>query len=211
MNLITTLGFDISHTLLVLTKAGVKPSRIVAIVGMVRNEIDSRAETAYTMLKQFANMIGVSIERVDVEVTDVEKAIEKILSVLDENAPAVLDIGGGLRLLVLETFIAYQLLNPQKRSSITLYIALEGRNEVLNIDFERIRRRLLVSKRLSETHREVLKIIEEKGEATPKEILEELNKRGITMTKQKLSKILSKLTSLGLVEREERGKYRHKT
>jgi CRISPR locus-related DNA-binding protein len=210
MILITTLGFDISHTLLVLTKAKLKPSKIIAIVGMIRNEIDQRAEVAFTMLKQFANMIGVNIERIDIEVTEIENAIERILNILDENTPAILDIGGGLRLLVLETYTAYQLLNPQKRNNISLYIALEGRNEVLNIDFEKIRKKLVTTRRLNETYKEILKIIEEKGFATPKEILEELNKKGTPITKQKLSKILTKLVILGLIEKEGRGRYRYK-
>jgi CRISPR locus-related DNA-binding protein len=210
MILITTLGFDISHTLLVLTKTGLKPSKIIAIVGMIRNEIDQRAEAAFTMLKQFANMIGINIERIDIEVTEIENAIERILNILDENTPAILDISGGLRLLVLETYIAYQLLNPQKRNNISLYIALEGRNEVLNIDFEKIRKKLVTTRRLNETYKEILKIIEEKGFATPKEILEELNKKGTPITKQKLSKILTKLVTLGLIEKEGRGRYRYK-
>ncbi|MEM1722082.1 MAG: hypothetical protein QXX89_07830, partial [Ignisphaera sp.] len=76
--LVTTLGFDISHTLLVLTKSSVKPVKIVALVGNIRGEVDQRAETAYTMLKQFANMINVNVERVDIDVTDIPLAIEKI-------------------------------------------------------------------------------------------------------------------------------------
>lgn len=212
MNIVTTLGFDISHTLLVITKSGVKPSKIVALIGRIRGETDQRAETAFTMLKQFANIMGVDVERVDIDVVEVDKAIEKIIDVLDKNTPAILDIGGGLRLLVIEAYTAYLMLSPSKINSITIYTAIEGRNELINIDIKNIRKKLSSAKQLSDTHKAVLKIIEEKGVTTPKEILEILNKNTTNkISKQHLSKILNKLIKLGLIEKIDRGKYKLKT
>jgi len=210
MNIITTLGFDISHTLLVITRSGIRPSKIIALVGSIKGEVDQRAESAFTMLKQFAGMINVDIERVDVEVTEVDKAVEKILRILENNLPAILDLGGGLRLLVIETYTAYMLLSPSKIDNITLYTALEGRNELINIDIKLIKKRLASSKMLSDMQKTILKIIEEKGVITPKEILDKLNKNGIKITKQQLSKTLTKLINIGLVEKIERGKYKYK-
>lgn len=210
MNIITTLGFDISHTLLVITRSSVRPSKIIALVGSIKGEIDQRAESAFTMLKQFASMINVGIERVDIEVTEVDKAIEKILSVLENNLPAILDIGGGLRLLVIETYTAYMLLSPSKIDNITLYIALEGRNQLINIDIKTIKKKLTTSKMLSDMQKTILKIIEEKEVITPKEILDKLTKSGIKITKQQLSKTLTKLINIGLIEKIERGKYKYK-
>ena len=210
MNIITTLGFDISHTLLVITRSSVRPSKIIALVGSIKGEIDQRAESAFTMLKQFASMINVDIERVDIEVTEVDKAIEKILSVLENNLPAILDIGGGLRLLVIETYTAYMLLSPSKIDNITLYIALEGRNQLINIDIKTIKKKLTTSKMLSDMQKTILKIIEEKEVITPKEILDKLTKNGIKITKQQLSKTLTKLINIGLIEKIERGKYKYK-
>ena len=210
MNIITTLGFDISHTLLVVTRSGIRPSKIIALVGSIKGEVDQRAESAFTMLKQFAGMINVDIERVDVEVTEVDKAVEKILKILENNLPAILDLGGGLRLLVIETYTAYMLLSPSKIDNITLYTALEGRNELINIDIKLIKKRLASSKMLSDMQKTILKIIEEKGVITPKEILDKLNKNGIKITKQQLSKTLTKLINIGLVEKIERGKYKYK-
>lgn len=208
--LVTTLGFDISHTLLVLTKSSVKPVKIVALVGNIRGEVDQRAETAYTMLKQFANMISVNVERVDIDVTDIPLAIEKIIKILEENAPVTLDLSGGLRLLVLETYIAYTLTDPIIASSTTIYIALEGRNEITNIDVNTIKKRIVLSKRLDETTNKILEYIKEKGTVTPKEIIDEINKSGYKITKQKLSKILKKLLKMGYIDKIERGKYRYK-
>jgi len=210
VNIITTLGFDISHTLLVITRSSVRPSKIIALVGSIKGEIDQRAESAFTMLKQFASMINVGIERVDIEVTEVDKAIEKILSVLENNLPAILDIGGGLRLLVIETYTAYMLLSPSKIDNITLYIALEGRNQLINIDIKTIKKKLTTSKMLSDMQKTILKIIEEKEVITPKEILDKLTKSGIKITKQQLSKTLTKLINIGLIEKIERGKYKYK-
>jgi len=210
VNIITTLGFDISHTLLVITRSSVRPSKIIALVGSIKGEIDQRAESAFTMLKQFASMINVGIERVDIEVTEVDKAIEKILSVLENNLPAILDIGGGLRLLVIETYTAYMLLSPSKIDNITLYIALEGRNQLINIDIKTIKKKLTTSKMLSDMQKTILKIIEEKEVITPKEILDKLTKNGIKITKQQLSKTLTKLINIGLIEKIERGKYKYK-
>jgi CRISPR locus-related DNA-binding protein len=210
MNVITALGFDISHTLLVITKSGVKPSKIVVLFGIIRGESDQRAETAFTMLKQFATMMGVSIERVDIEVTQVSEAVEKILRILEENTPAILDLGGGLRLLVIEALIAYTMLSLSKASNIALYTALEGRNELINIDIASIKKKLATSRVLSDLHKAVLKIVEEKGVVTPSEVLDKLRERGITITKQHLAKILTKLANLGLIEKIERGKYRYK-
>ncbi|MDK6029413.1 hypothetical protein QPL79_08560 [Ignisphaera sp. 4213-co] len=210
MSVITTLGFDISHTLLVITKSGIKPTKIVALVGTIKGEVDPRAETAYTMLKQFANMIGAEVEKIHVDVTDIQEAVNKIFKVLDENTPAILDIGGGLRLLVIETFMAYELLNPSKRNSITVYIALEGRNELINIDVNSIKRRFDETRRLDNLQKKILKIIEEKGVATPKEILHELSNSGTKISKQQLAKILTKLLNMGLIEKIDRGKYKYK-
>jgi len=73
-----------------------------------------------------------------------------------------------------------------------------------------IKKKLAVSRVLSDLHKAVLKIVEEKGVATPSEVLDELRERGITITKQHLAKILTKLANLGLIEKIERGKYRYK-
>ncbi|MEM0062098.1 MAG: helix-turn-helix domain-containing protein [Ignisphaera sp.] len=210
MRLVTTLGFDISHTLLILTKSGVKPNKIVVLAGSIRGEADQRAETAYAMLKQFANMVGIDIEKIDVDVVDVALAVEKIKKVLEENAPAILDLGGGLRLLVLETFIAYTLMDPLKADTITIYVTLEGRNEFINIDIEKIRKKVLLSQSLDETTKTVLEHLKQAETVTFKELLDKLNKQGYNISKQKLSKILAKLVKMGYIEKSERGKYKRK-
>jgi len=123
---------------------------------------------------------------------------------------AVLDLGGGLRLLVIEALIAYTMLNFSRASNIALYTVLEGRNELVNIDIASIKKKLAASRVLSGLHKAVLKIVEEKGVATPREVLDNIRERGVTITKQRLAKILTKLANLGLIEKIERGKYRYK-
>jgi len=209
-SLITTLGFDVSHTLLAITRSSIKPAKIIALVGSIRGEVDQRAETAYAMLKQFANMIGVDVERVDIDVTDIPLAVEKILRILEENAPATLDLGGGLRLLVIETYIAYTLMNPLKAHSISIYMALEGRNEIISIDVDAIKRRIASSRMIDEIAKKVLECIRGRGMATPKEIAEEMSRSGYRITKQKLSKILTRLLRMGYIEKVERGRYRYR-
>lgn len=210
MHLVTTLGFDISHTLLIIAKSSIKPTKIVALIGSIGGEVDQRAETAYTMLKQFANMIGIDIERTTINVTDIALAVEKIIKILEENAPAILDLGGGLRLLVLETYIAYTLMDPLKASSITIYTVLEGRNEVINIDVIHIKRRVISSKAVDEVTKKILEYIEQTGTATFKEILNRMSELGYNISKQQLSKILTKLIKMGYIEKIERGKYKQK-
>ncbi|MEM3974883.1 MAG: helix-turn-helix domain-containing protein, partial [Ignisphaera sp.] len=162
------------------------------------------------MLKQFANMVGIDIEKIDIDVVDVALAVEKIKKVLEENAPAILDLGGGLRLLVLETFIAYTLMDPLKADTITIYVTLEGRNEFINIDIEKIRKKVLLSQSLDETTKTVLEHLKQAETVTFKELLDKLNKQGYNISKQKLSKILAKLVKMGYIEKSERGKYKRK-
>ncbi|MEM0233578.1 MAG: hypothetical protein QXL22_06125, partial [Candidatus Nezhaarchaeales archaeon] len=73
-----------------------------------------------------------------------------------------------------------------------------------------IKKRIVLSKRLDETTNKILEYIKEKGTVTPKEIIDEINKSGYKITKQKLSKILKKLLKMGYIDKIERGKYRYK-
>ena len=74
------------------------------------------------------------------------------------------------------------MLSPSKALNIALYTALEGRNELVNIDIASIKKKLAASRVLSDLHKAVLKIVEEKGVATPSEVLDKLRERGITIT-----------------------------
>ncbi len=210
MRLISLLGFDISHILLILSKSSIKLNKIIVLVGNIRGEIDSRVETAYMMLKQFANMVNIDVERIDIDVIDTVAAIKKITEILENNVPAILDLGGGLRLLVIETFLAYTLLTRSKSQYITVYTVLEGRNEIIEVDLNKIKKGVEQAKMLNEREKRVLEYIVKKEGAivTPKEILDELKAIGYNISKQQLSKILSKLVRIGLIEKIDIGKYR---
>ena len=102
------LGFDITHA--VLTLSNYKPSRVVAVVAMVDGRIDPRTSIAYSSFSQVVVAMGVDISRIEIEVSDIYGAVAKLKGVMKElstDLPLIIDLEGGMRVLLIETLLAY--------------------------------------------------------------------------------------------------------
>ena len=205
------LGFDITHA--VLTLSNYKPSRAVAVVAMVDGRIDPRASIAYSSFSQVAVAMGVDISRIEIEVSDIYGAVAKLRGVMKElstDLPLIIDLGGGMRVLLIETLLAYFSLPNSIRKSIKLVVYFEGTNRSVELSAEDISE-IMAPKRvvLKPVEKEILEILES-GTYSLSELYTKLRQRGYTFTKQYLHKILQNLIEQDLVERVSRGYYTKK-
>jgi len=205
------LGFDITHA--VLTLSNYKPSRAVAVVAMVDGRIDPRASIAYSSFSQVAVAMGVNISRIEIEVSDIYGAVAKLRGVMKElstDLPLVIDLGGGMRILVIEALLAYFSLPDNIRKRIKLVVYFEGTNRSVELSAEDIVE-IMIPKRiaLKPVEKEILEILES-GTYSLSELYTKLRQRGYTFTKQYLHKILQNLIEQDLVERVSRGYYTKK-
>lgn len=205
------LGFDITHA--VLTLSNYKPSRAVAVVAMVDGRIDPRASIAYSSFSQVAVAMGVDISRIEIEVSDIYGAVAKLRGVMKElstDLPLIVDLGGGMRILVIEALLAYFSLPDNIRKRIKLVVYFEGTNRSVELSAEDIVE-IMIPKRvaLKPVEKEILEILES-GTYSLSELYTKLRQRGYTFTKQYLHKILQNLIEQDLVERVSRGYYTKK-
>lgn len=205
------LGFDITHA--VLTLSNYKPSRVVAVVAMVDGRIDPRTSIAYSSFSQVAVAMGVDISKIEIEVSDIYGAVAKLRGVMKElstDLPLIIDLGGGMRVLLIETLLAYFSLPNSIRKSIKLVVYFEGTNRSVELSAEDISE-IMAPKRvvLKPVEKEILEILES-GTYSLSELYTKLRQRGYTFTKQYLHKILQNLIEQDLVERVSRGYYTKK-
>lgn len=98
---------------------------------------DERAERAWSDFCRILNMMfnggRVSVERVEVDLTDIVTAVRRIRSVLNSisNMNTVIVFTGGMRALVLSVFIAYLLVEWKVKPKLKVY--LEGRGYTIDI------------------------------------------------------------------------------
>ncbi|HIC98216.1 MAG TPA: hypothetical protein EYP08_00740 [Pyrodictiaceae archaeon] len=190
-----------------------KPSRVVAVVAMVDGRIDPRTSIAYSSFSQVAVAMGVDISRIEIEVSDIYEAVTKLRSVMKElstDLPLIIDLGGGMRVLLIETLLAYFSLPNSIRKSIKLVVYFEGTNRSVELSAEDISE-IMAPKRvvLKPVEKEILEILES-GTYSLSELYTKLRQRGYTFTKQYLHKILQNLIEQDLVERVSRGYYTKK-
>jgi len=209
------LGFDVGHA--VSSLLNFKPSVIVIAVATINGSLDSRAAAAYSHLEQLAIITQVKCSRLNIEVPNIEKSVEMIREALiklaKEGIPVIVDIGGGMRLLVLETLLAILSLPKWLQDLVKVIIYFEGTNRYIELDHKNIVR-IIRTYRLQEgievltyVDRKVIEILERKGKASLKEIHEELLRQGIITSKQNVNRILTKLEGKGYIKRIERGIY----
>lgn len=206
---VVTLGFDVTHAVFTITRY--KPLRVIVLLARVRGRIDPRTSVAYSSLEQLVGAMGAVIERVEVEVSNPVIAVEQIRRVLEKVArtsPLVLDLGGGLRLLVLEAFIAYYSLPSELKENSRVVIYLEATNESVEIASYELKKMMLKKPATVSSREElVLSAMEPLREYTLDQIYREVSARGFKTTKQNLVKVLKKLESNGLLVKTGRGKY----
>lgn len=206
---VATLGFDVTHA--VFTIVNFKPIEFVALMGLVNGSLDPRSSIAFSYLEQVARASGAKVEKVEVEVLDPRIAVNKIKSVLESKArksSLVLDLGGGLRLLVVETLIAYFSLPSELRRNSRLLLYIEATNKAVEIKFEDIRKMMLKKPAvLSEIEELVLSVMEEQREHTLDQIYRAIKQKGLSRSKQSIYKVLKKLEKDGFIVKSARGKY----
>ena len=205
------LGFDITHA--VITLSSYKPSKAVAVVATVDGRMDPRASIAYSSFSQAAIAMGVDVSKIEIEVSDIHSAVAKLRNTLKElsaNPPLFVDLGGGMRVLVIETLLAYLSLPNDVRKRIRLIIYFEGTNRSMELSSENLIE-ITMPKRvvLKPIEKEILEILES-GTYSLNELHTKLQQRGYRFTKQYIHKILQNLIKQDLVERVSRGCYTKK-
>ena len=209
------LGFDVGHA--VASLLNFRPSVLLAAVAVVDGSVDPRAAAAYSHLEQLAIMARAKCGRLDVDVLDVEKAVktlrDALIGLAREGVPVIVDVGGGMRLLVLETLLAILSARKWLQDLLKVVAYVEGTTRYIELDYNRILRIVKTYRtqeeggELTYVDRAVLEVLERRGTATLRQVHEELVKQGITTSKQNVSRILSKLEDKGYVRRVGRGLY----
>lgn len=209
------LGFDVGHA--VSSLLNFKPSIITIAVATINGSLDPRTAVAYSHLEQLAAITRVKCSRLNVEVSNVEKAVETIgeelVRLAKEGVPVIVDIGGGMRLLVLETLLAIFSLPKWLQDLVKVIAYFEGTNRYVELNYKDIMKIIKTyrlyrgSEELTYVDKKVLEILDRKGKASLKEIHEELMRQGITTSKQNVNRILTKLEDKGYIKRIERGIY----
>jgi len=203
------LGFDITHAVLTLTNF--KPSKVVVALALVDRRADPRALTAYSSLSQVANAMGVEISKLEVDVINIYNAVSMLRRAVGELAtfpPVIVDVGDGMRILVLEVFLAYLFLPRDVRKHIRFILYLEGTNRNIELGFEELEVMLTrVKPLLSSIEIDVISAMEPGYEYSLGEIYRRVQSRGFNVTKQYVYKVLKRLMAKGLVMNTGRGRY----
>lgn len=211
MNMISLLGFDITHIMLSITSLDMKPARIIALIAKFGESIDPRSINAINTLRQICSYMSIPLSEAYINVLDIEHSINTIKHLLYENTPLILDIGGGPRIMVIETLLAYLSLPNDRKKLIDMTIYLEGRNQVKRVSYNQIVKILTPPRPIELTYYErlILDILRKYGTlrlAVLWDIMK--NKYNVQMSKQNILRILDKLRSKNLVDKISRGLYR---
>lgn len=209
MSAVIVLGFDISHAIRTLSEY--RPRRACVLLGSIDNRIDSRALIAFNSLNQVSLAMGISVERLDVEVpnfSDAVRIIERKLSELAESPPIFVDVGGGLRMLVIETLLAVLgFVRKSPSVDVRLLIYIEGTDRRLELPVKDLELMLIPSIDLTPLERDVLAVLSSEHPMELRDIHNALRAKGWDISKQHLVKILNRLIDYGYVKRISRGVY----
>lgn len=211
---IVVLGFDITHAINTLVKF--RPREVSVVTGVIDGRVDQRSLVAYNSFEQTAIALGARCRRVDVEVIDFGRAVEAVRSVMVRYASSepnvVLDLGGGLRLLVVEVLTAFLSLPQSLRKYFKVLIYIEGQNRFIELGSEDFVQELTKGKeavwsKLNYLERVILEKIEYNTPYSLNQIYEMLKQAGEDITKQNLVRILNKLIKKNYIERIRKGVY----
>lgn len=211
---VVVLGFDITHA--VTTLVNYKPREVGVITALVDGKLDHRSLVAYNSFEQTALALGIKCRRVEVEVLRFSDAVEAVRNVLIGYATSepsvVLDLGGGLRALVVEVLMAFLSLPQSLRRYYKVLLYVEGQNRYVELssnDFvhELTRGKEVFWSRLSYLERVIMDKMEYNTPYTLNQLHETIKEAGEGVTKQNLVRILNKLIKKDYIERVKRGVY----
>jgi len=175
---IFTLGFHEDFIIRRLMSS--KTSKGERIIVFTVSPVSGASEKAFKNLEAFCATTGLSRpELVEIKVSGREfiEIVYDIISVLkDLEEPIIADLSGGMRILVIATYIGVEM--SRKRSIV--YVAQEsGQGEEYKIDIEEMR---ILSKEYSEEKMRILKEIAENPGTTIREIAEKIKRSEKTVT-----------------------------
>ncbi|MEM4677500.1 MAG: hypothetical protein QXY55_06385 [Candidatus Korarchaeota archaeon] len=206
---IVILGFDVTHAIFTLTNF--RPSKVIVLLALVNGRLDPRSSAAYSALEQIASASDIQIERLEVEVTELFTAITRLKTLIESimaRSNLVIDLGGGLRILVVETLLAYLSTPSDKWENTRLILYIEGTNtykELTPADIMQIlrgRRRVL-----SHIEKVILNSMNELEEYSLDRIYREAVLKGLDVSRQYIHKVLRKLVKEGYIFKVARGRY----
>lgn len=135
--LIATLGFDERHVIKSLIDIGM--SNVYKIVLLVPNwGLDERTEKAIKTIRDIAKYAGLSSEKSivikEINVLDLWSGIKDILKTLHDLYiegvdEYIISLGGGLRILVVETLLASLIVNKDIADRISIRVSVENRSD----------------------------------------------------------------------------------
>lgn len=196
--LVATIGFDVDHIVYAF-----RIRDYVEITLLIPENPDVRTENAIEALRRILSGRKIEVLRVPYMnfVNAVHAIQQRLRTLLKEYREVVLSLSGGLRLLVIEAFIAYLTLSKTERERVRVIVVTENTRDIVYIDIDELGRDV----ELSASESRVLEFIRSRGEVTATTIVNELK-----LSKTTVYKVLKKLIDLGLVERATRGVYRAK-
>lgn len=195
--LVATLGFDERHVIRSIISMGM--GGIEEIILLVPDwGLEERTIKAIEEIEKIAELAGISSRRVHVEKISVEdfwKAVSRIIELLREIYmkginEIIISLGGGLRILILETYTAVLFIEECIRKRIKIKIYIETKGEGPLIEGEEIP--LCIE--LTPTERIVLREIVDRRKTTLKQLTETLE-----IPRSTIWKVLDKLVKKKLL------------
>jgi len=199
MYLIAVLGFDERHVIRSLLRLGFKNVDVIYLV-VPSGRITRQTEEAIKRITEVAKLANVS----DVKVFEVDplgfgSAVAKlrklIMDLCSGGKDLVISLGGGMRVLIVETLIASLLVPKELSSHILIVVDLESGEGYIEVNISNI----LAISELKLDELQVLKYLLTKAPAGPTEISKTLG-----IPKTTVWKILKKLHAKELVTKQYR-------
>ena len=197
--LVAVLGFDERHVIKSILRVGFKNViGIYLIVPMGR--ITKQTEDAIKRIKEIAGMAGVNqVEVYEIDPLHFEESVAKLRSLLMKlcagGEEVIVSLGGGIRAMVIESIIAATLLPQNMRKYVKIVSDLEtgeGYIELVLAD-------ILLINELRYEELLLIKYLKERGRVGPTDI-----NRNLSIPKTTAWKLLNKLASRGVIEKEGR-------
>jgi len=199
MYLVAVLGFDERHVVRSLLRLGFKNVDVIYLV-VPSGRVTKQTEEAIKRITEVAKLANVSnVEIFEVDPLEFGNAVAKLRKLLMDlcsgGKDLVISLGGGMRVLIIETLIASLLIPKELSSHISLVADLESSEGYIEVNIHN----LLIISELRTDELQVLKYLLTKTSAGPTEI-----SRSLQIPKTTVWKILKKLHNKGLVTKHNR-------